>query len=81
MNSFMSKQKIKRAILRPRRKRKKKIHTVEGEVPLKPVFFKHAGLIFVLPRRCAIPRESQKLFKILRIEIEKYPIIIRMGMY
>jgi hypothetical protein len=45
--------------------------TSYGEVPLKPVFFKHAAEV----------RDSPKFFKVLRIEIEKYPIIIRMVMY
>jgi hypothetical protein len=31
--------------------------------------------------RCAIPHDSPKFFKISRIEIENYPIIIRMGLY
>jgi hypothetical protein len=44
---------------------------IYGEVPLKPVFFKHA----------VEARDSPKFFKILRIEVENYPIIIRMRMY
>jgi hypothetical protein len=32
-------------------------------------------------RRCAIAQNSLKFFKILRIEVENYPIIMTMGMY
>jgi hypothetical protein len=39
--------------------------------PAQTCFFKHAAEV----------RDSPKFFKILRIEIENYPIIIRMGMY
>jgi hypothetical protein len=36
-----------------------------GEFPLKPVFLN-------TPRRCAIPRDSPKFFKILKIEMKNY---------
>jgi hypothetical protein len=44
---------------------------MEGEVPLIATFFECVAEV----------RDSPKFFKILRIEIENYPIIIRMGMY
>jgi hypothetical protein len=39
------------------------------------------GILLNTPRRCAIPRDSPKFFKILRIEIKNYPILMTMGMY
>jgi hypothetical protein len=41
-------------------------------------FFSNMRVSF---ERAAEVRDSPKFFKILRIEIENYPIIIRLGMY
>jgi hypothetical protein len=45
--------------------------TVGGVVRLEPVFFECVAEV----------RDSSKFFKILRIEIENYPITKTMGMY
>jgi hypothetical protein len=44
---------------------------ISGEFPLEPVFLKHAVEV----------RVSPKFFKILRIEMKNYPILMTMGMY
>jgi hypothetical protein len=36
---------------------------------------------FAVEARCPIPHDSPKSFKILRIEMENYRIIMAMGMY
>jgi hypothetical protein len=41
----------------------------------------HCDFLGNMSRRCAIPRDSPKYFKILRIFLKYYHIIITVGMY
>ena len=43
--------------------------------------FLNVGLIFVIQLQRAIASRQENSLKLLRIELENYPIIIKMGMY